>query len=113
MGSVGVLDGDDTVGRLSLMRSSYVRSTVVPSSRATTYSGGGLSSDTAFGVDVFAGDELADVVTAFEVEDGGEDTKAGDVGSGMFWIVPLIVALLWVMSTRVPGGNGSGTGSVL
>ena len=42
-----------------------------------------------------------------------ESSKAGDDGIGMFWIVPRVVTPLRRTLTLVPGGKGSGLGSVL
>ena len=74
--------------------SSKVHSVVVPSSRWTTY-GCGMSGDSwRYGV---AADEMI-----------------GEIGDrGILAIVPLTVVSLRIKQTRLPGGKGSDTGSVL
>eukprot|EP00956_Cyclotella_meneghiniana_P019170 scaffold32623_cov36-Cyclotella_meneghiniana.AAC.1 len=42
-----------------------------------------------------------------------ELSRAGDGGKGIFWMVPRWGDPLIKTFTRVPGGNGSGAGSVL
>ena len=37
---------------------------------------------------------------------------SSDVTMGIFWMVSRTGESLWVIVTRVPGGKGSGTGSV-
>ena len=86
--AVGV-DGSD-VKELTLKRYSNVDSVVVLSLRRMTY----------------LGDDVELMLSAAAV------VMSSEVTMGIFWMVPQTGESLRVIMTRVPGGKGSGTGSV-
>ena len=87
--------GGEVSSQLSLMRSSYYLSTVVPDSIIITYGGDSCLYD--------------DMESLYEFYVGGYVThfRIGDTGMGIFLMLPRAGILSCLMDTRVPGGKGS------
>ena len=93
--------GGEVSSRLSLMRSSYDLSTVVPESRRITYGG-----------DYCVSDDM-ESCSEGSLDGYAANFRIGDTRMGIFLMVPQSGALLCWMDMQVPGGKGSWMGLVL